>query len=69
MAIFQVAIGFRGGQSISAGFAGGGAPHLRTNYFRERGGAMAIFQVAIGSFTFMDLMVSFIFLGGALVIF
>ena len=27
---------------------GGGAPRRRTNYFRERGGVMAIFQVAVG---------------------
>ena len=69
MAIFQGAVGFHGGQGISAGFAGGGAPRLRTKIFRERGGAMAIFQVAIGSFAFVDLMVSFIFLVRALIIF
>ena len=68
MAIFLGAVGVHEDQGISAGFAGGGAPDLRTIFFREQGGAMVIFQIAIGSFAFVDSTVSFSFLVIALIL-
>ena len=67
MEIFLGAVGVHEGQEISAGFAGGGGD-LHTHFFWEQGEAMVIFQVAIGSFAFVNSAVSFPFLVMALIL-